>query len=291
MTRLIFRYISKMKRISFLIFFGFFSMVVIAQEEHQEVEGEHQEEGNKPFFRVGSQRTWPFFSFLRDEEDDAKTLGLELESYFNIGPYNIKNIAYFEVNSYPRVIPGQPIGNPGSPDPDGIFAADGINDLILGFWFSRRDKHHSKHHLALGFAAQLPTASDETLGSGKWSAGPSFDYEFESGRWFAGAIALQFWSFAGDPDRKEVNLLMIKPFIIYNLVKRWDLIYMPYGISVYWDKPSGENVYLPIGGGVQHQITLGPKVDLNLGVQLFHNVIRPTNGTVDDLRFLIEFIF
>ena len=38
-----------------------------------------------------------------------------------------------------------------------------------------------KHHLALGFATQLPTASDPTLGSEKWSAGPSFDYEFESG--------------------------------------------------------------------------------------------------------------
>ena len=260
-----------------------------AQEE--EHEGGHAEDGDEPFFRVGSQRTWPFFSFLKDNEDDAKTLGLELESYLNIGPYNIKNIAYFEVNAYPRVIPGQPVGNPGTPDPDGIFEANGINDLIMGFWFTKRGKHHGKHHLALGFAAQLPTASDPTLGSEKWSAGPSFDYEFESGRWFAGAIALQFWSFAGASDRKAVNMLMIKPFIVYNLVKKWDLIYMPYGISVYWNKPKGEKVYLPIGGGIQHQFTLGPKLELNAGVQLFHNVIRPTKGTVDDLRFLIEFIF
>ena len=265
-----------------------YTLSLQAQEEAHT--GEHQDESNEPFFRVGAQRTWPFFSFLKDEADDAKTLGLELENYLNIGPYNIKNIAYFEVNSYPRVIPGQPNGNPGTPDPDGIFEADGINDLILGFWFTKRGKHHGKHHLALGFAGQLPTASDETLGSGKWSAGPSFDYEFESGRWFAGAIALQFWSFAGDSDRKAVNMLMIKPFIVYNLVKNWDLVYMPYGVSVYWNKPSGEKVYFPLGGGVQHQFALGEKTTLNLGVQFFNNVIRPTNGTVNDLRFLIEFV-
>ncbi|MGB5238884.1 MAG: hypothetical protein WBN59_14745, partial [Flavobacteriaceae bacterium] len=245
--------------------------------ENQHQEGEHQEEGDTPFFRVGSQRTWPFFSFLNDPGDDAKTLGLELESYLNIGPYNIKNIAYFEVNSYPRVIPGRPNGNPGNPDrTDG---ANGINDLLSAFWFARRGKHHGKHHFTLGFAAMLPTATDKTLGSGKWSAGPSFDYEFESGRWFAGAIALQVWSFAGATDRKPVNMLMIKPFVIYNLAKRFDLIYEPYGISVYWDKPAGEKVYLPLGGGAEYQFPLGSKTTLNLGTQFFKNVIRPTNGT------------
>lgn len=256
-------------------------------QEHEELP--IQEEGHEPFYRLGSQRTWPFFSFLKDPGDDAKTLGLEFESYLNIGPYNIKNIAYFEVNQYPRVIPGQPPGNPN--DPDRTVAADGINDLLTGFWFSKRGEHHGKHHFALGFATMFPTASDPTLGSGKWSAGPSFDYEFESGRWFAGAIALQVWSFAGQSDRKPVNMLMIKPFVVYNLAPRFDLIYIPYGVSVYWDKPAGEKVYLPLGGGAQYQIPLGEKTTLNLAAQFFENVVRPTKGTVYDLRFLIEFIF
>lgn len=259
-----------------------------AQDEHQE-EGQEHEESNRPIYRVGSQRTWPFFSFLNDAGDDAKTLGLELESYLNIGPYNIKNISYFEVNQYPRQIPGQPNGNPN--DPDRIVGANGINDLLTAFWFTRRGVHRGKHHLALGFSAMLPTATDKTLGSGKWSAGPSFDYEFESGRWFAGAIALQVWSFAGAADQKPVNMLMIKPFVVYNLAKRFDLIYMPYGVSVYWNKPSGEKVYLPLGGGAQYQIPLGKQTTLNLGAQFFKNVIRPTKGTVYDLRFLVEFVF
>jgi len=217
-------------------------------------------------------------------------LGIEFESYLNIGKYEVKNISYFEVDSYPRAIPGQPNGNP-EETTDEIVPVDGINDLLTAFWFTRRGAHHGKHHLALGFSAMLPTASDKTLGSGKWSFGPSFDYEYESGRWFAGAIALQVWSFAGPSELKAVNMLMIKPFVVYNVVERFDLIYLPYGVSVYWDKPAGEKVYLPLGGGGQYQMPLGENTTLNLGAQFFKNVIRPSKGTEYDLRFLIEFIF
>jgi len=250
----------------------------------QEADTEERESGSG--FRVGSQRTWLFRNFLKDDGDDADILGLELESYSSLGSYEIKNISYFEVASYPRAIPGQPVGNP----QPGTEAADGINDLLTAFWFSRKGPHHGKHHFAPGVAAQFPTASDDTLGSGKWSLGPSFDYEYENGRLFAGAIALQVWSFAGDAERKDVNMLMIKPFVVFSLTEKWDLLYMPYGISVYWNKPSGEKVYLPLGGGAQRHFQLGP-VQMNLGVQLFKNVLRPTKGTVYDLRFLVELVF
>jgi hypothetical protein len=30
---------------------------------------------------------------------------------------------------------------------------------------------------------------------------------------------------------------------------------------------------------------------MNLGGQLFKNVVRPTKGTVYDLRFVVEFVF
>ena len=227
-----------------------------------------------------------FTSFLVDDGDDADTLGLELESYTSLGSFEMKNISYFEVNAYPRAIPGQPPGNP-SP---GIEGANGINDLLTTFLFSKKSPHHGKHHFSAGVAAQFPTASHDSLGGGKWSLGPSVDYEYENGRLFAGAIALQVWSVAGDAERKDVNMLMIKPFVVFTLSKTWDFMYMPYGISVYWNKPSGEKVYLPLGGGVQRHFQLG-SVEMNLGAQFFKNVVRPTKGTVYDLRFLVEFAF
>lgn len=275
-----------------LYLFVFVSLMIhvigFSQEETEEHNASETKESDQPFFRLGSQRTWLFRSFLNDPGDDANTLGLEFEPYINLGKYTVKNITYFEVNQYPRAIPGQPNGNPSS---EGQFqAADGINDVLMGFWFAKNDKVHSKLHFTAGFATQLPTATDKSLGSGKFSIGPSFDLEYESGRWFLGAIALQVWSVAGPSDRKDVNLLMIKPFIVYNLAKRFDLIYMPYGVSVYWDKPAGEDVYLPLGGGAQYQFPIGSETTLNMGLQLFKNVVRPTKGTEYDLRFLIEFV-
>lgn len=247
---------------------------------------EEETESSSNGYRLGSQRTWPFVSFLKDEGDDASTLGIEFESYVTLGGYEVKNLAYVEVNQYPRAVPGQPVGNP----VPGIEPADGINDLLTGFWLSKRGPHHEGHHFAPGLALQFPTASAESLGSGKWSLGPSVDYEYEHGRLFAGVIALQIWSFAGDADRKDVNMLMMKPFVVFSLNDAWDLIYMPYGVSVYWNKEPGEKVYLPLGGGAQRHFQLG-EVQMNLGAQLFKNVVRPTKGTVYDLRFVIEFVF
>jgi hypothetical protein len=83
---------------------------------------------------------------------------------------------------------------------------------------------------------------------------------------------------------------MIKPFVYFTLAKNWDLIYVPYGITVYWNKPSGEKVYLPLGGGIQRSFPLGSG-QLNLAAQYFRNVVRPSKGTVRDLRFLVEFSF
>ena len=54
---------------------------------------------------LGSQRTWFFISFLDDDGDDASTLGVEFESYFDSEKYTVKNISYFERNDFPRPIP------------------------------------------------------------------------------------------------------------------------------------------------------------------------------------------
>ena len=244
---------------------------------------EPEEPANKKKSYVGSERNWFFISGLPDESN-AETLGLELESYIGIKNYSIKNIAYLEVADYPRPIPNQPPGN----EFPGNEIKTGINDLLTGFWVSKHKEHHSKHHLAWGAAFQFPTATTATLGSGKWSLGPGVDYEYDSGkRLFAGFIALNLWSVAGDSNRKDVNFLMIKPFIYYQLNEKWDFTYVPYGISVYWDKPSGEDIYLPIGGGVQR--SLGEK--MNFSMQFFQNVLRPTKGTKYDLRFMLEFVF
>ena len=185
-------------------------------------------------------------SFLRDEGDEADTLGLEFESYLTLGSLEMKNIAYFEVGTGIRVpSPGSRSAIP-TQEPSARTAST-ICSRLSG---SREGPPSRKAPFHSRSGAQFPTATDDTLGGGKWAAGPSFDYEYENGRLFAGAIALQLWSYAGDAERKDVNMLMIKPFVVFSLAENWDLLYMPYGVSVYWNKPRARKCYLPLGGGI-----------------------------------------
>jgi hypothetical protein len=279
-----------MKLNSYIIFLfvGLFFLSPDGSVFAQETEAEHQSgEEPKVKYHFDAWNNWLFASFLKDENDDAFTWGIEVIQSLAIGKVQIKNIAYLEVNRYPRVIPGQPNGNP--ENIVDTVAADGINDLLTGFWFSKRG-HHGKHHFAPGIGFQFPTAADASLGSGKWLIGPSFDYEYEHGRLLAGAIAMNLWSFAGQSDRKDVNMLLVKPFLYYNFSGRWYLMYVPYGVTVYWNKPAGQRAYVPLGGGIRYDIPLR-KSHLFLSAQFFNNVVRPDKGTVNDLRFCIEWAF
>jgi hypothetical protein len=253
-----------------------------AQDE--EVSGGH--EASSDAFSLDTYRTWLFRSFLPDANDDADTLGLEFVSSWGWGDYHVTNIAYVELADYPVSVPGMPIGNP-----EPIEGEDtGINDLLTAFLFSRQGEHHGPHHFGYGFAAQLPTGSSDTISSGKWSVGPSFEYEYIGDRLFVAIVALQLWSVAGDDDRKDVNMMMVKPMITWDFNEKWKAVYMPYGISAYWNKPSSERWYVPLGGGIQRQFNLGSKPSA-FSVQLFRNVIRPEKGAEHDFRLMFEINF
>lgn len=47
---------------------------------------------------------------------------------------------------------------------------------------------------------------------------------------------------------------------------------------------------LPIGGGAKQLVGSGT-TRVNLGAQLFYNVVRPSDGTVWDLRLLAALMF
>jgi hypothetical protein len=245
----------------------------------------HAPDPEKDAFHFTALRAWYFHEFLPNG-DDADVLGLEANSAWAWGDVQFTNISYLEVVDYPRAVPGMPYGNP---DPE-AGEATGITDLLSAFLLSKKGGHHDHHHFSLGLATQLPTASDSTIGSGKWSLGPAIEYEYENDPFFAAFVALQLWSVVGDADRDDVSMLMIKPMVTYEVYESWKLVYMPYGISVYWKKDPGQRVYLPIGGGLQHDFSIFSQ-EMAASVQFFDYVIRPDKGAQYDLRFMLELDF
>jgi len=253
-------------------------------QEHHKSDDEHEASSNA--FRLETYRAKFFRMFLPDANDDADTLGQEIVSTWGWGNYNVTNISYIEFADYPAGVPGLP---PGNPEP-GTVADTGINDLLSEFLFSKKSDHHGPHHFGVGFATQLPTGSGDTLSSGKYSLGPAVEYEYTNDRFFMAIVAMQLWSVGGDSERKDVNMMMIKPRLTYDLNEKWKAIYIPYGIKIYWDKPSGQSVYFPLGGGVQRQFNIGSR-ESAFSMQLFKYVVRPDKGPEHDFRLTFEVNF
>jgi len=103
------------------------------------------------------------------------------------------------------------VGQP--PLSQGGTAASGIGDMTASFFFSPTKV--STFILGVGPAVVLPSTSEPTLGTGKWSAGPTAVVLKQTGPWTYGALWNQVWSFSGDPNRADVNQMFLQPFLAY----------------------------------------------------------------------------
>ena len=96
---------------------------------------------------------------------------------------------------------------------DGGAAASGVADITTQIFFSPA----ALKTITLGFGPilVLPSTSEPTLGSGKWSAGPTAVVAKQQGPWTVGALWNQTWSFSGDPSRTDVKQTFLQPFLAY----------------------------------------------------------------------------
>ena len=96
---------------------------------------------------------------------------------------------------------------------DGGAPTFGISDITTSFFMAPAKS--GKLIWGAGPVIVLPSTSEPTLGSGKWSAGPTIVALKQTGPWSVGALWNQVWSFAGDPARSDVNQMFLQPFLSY----------------------------------------------------------------------------
>jgi hypothetical protein len=143
--------------------------------------------------------------------------------------------------------------------------------------------------VAAGIAASLPTAAEDALGSGKWSAGPAVIVLGKHEPWAFLISARQIWSFAGDADRGDVNNFALEPIITYGLTKAWYLFTDPV-IVANWEADSGERWMVPLGGGAGRFFNLGGTI-MDLKVEGYFNAIKPDGAPDWTLGFTVGFVF
>lgn len=133
----------------------------------------------------------------------------------------------------------------------------------------------------------LPTATDWRLGSGKFSLGPAAVALTIQGPWVLGALINNQWSVAGWGDR-DVNRMLLQPFVNYNLGKGWYLTTSPI-VTADWEADSGERWTVPVGGGVGRLFKVGP-LPINMQLAAYYNAEKPRFGSEWQLRFQVQFL-
>ena len=192
--------------------------------------------------------------------------------------------------------PGTPPGsiNPG-PAPALIDLADGrttgFGDMYYVGLFSRKEPIRldsgAKVVWGLGFDLGLPTATEDVLGTGKWTAGPSALGVYLGKKWKAGALMQQYWDYAGDDDRDDVNMTNLQYLVYYSLNDTTSIGAAP-NIIANWEESGGDRFTVPVGIGINKTINIG-KVPVRFGVEAMYSVHRPDNipGTRWDFRFYV----
>ena len=151
--------------------------------------------------------------------------------------------------------------------------SSGLADIVLTAFYVPESKG-----LTWGFGpvVELPTGGS-IRGTQKWSAGPSFVILVQPGDWTFGAILNNAWSFAGDPDRADVNHMLFNLFIVRQLGSGWYVNSAPI-ITADWTANSEDRWIVPVGAGGGKLVFLGGKLPLNLQTQLYYNVVKPDFG-------------
>lgn len=126
--------------------------------------------------------------------------------------------------------------------------------------------------VGVGPTVVIPSATDNRLSSKRWSAGPTGVLVYTKGPIVAGGLINNIWSFAGD-DGRDVNKMLIQPFLNYNLPKGWYLTSSPI-ITANWNQAENKGWTVPVGAGFGRVFVLGTQ-PVNASLSAYYNAVKP----------------
>lgn len=161
----------------------------------------------------------------------------------------------------------------------------GIGDILQSFFLSPK-KTVGGWIVGAGPVFNYPTASDDSLGSGKWGAGPTAVMLRQDGGWTYGLLTNHVWSFAGNSSRSEVSATFLEPFISFTTKT-----YTSLGLNTEstYDWKAGQWT-VPVNFMLQQMVKIGGQpISLQLGYRYYAE--KPDHGPDWGVRFQMTFLF
>jgi len=140
--------------------------------------------------------------------------------------------------------------------------------------------------MGLGVNQSFPTATDDVLGTGKWSTGPAAIAGYLGPKVKVAGLIQNYFSHSGKDSRDKVKLTNLQYFYYYSLSEVMSIGAGP-NIIANWEAGSGDKWTVPIGLGINRTFQIG-KVPVRVGAEAFYNVVRPDSiGSDWGFRFYI----
>ena len=158
-------------------------------------------------------------------------------------------------------------------DPD---ETTGLGDIDVSLFLT--PEHTTTWVWGVGPIVRFPTATDRSLGSGKWSAGPTAGRVYVPGPWINGIVASHLWSFAGPRSREDVSQTQAELLVSYTFRNDWYMQTAP-TLSYDWRAPRGQGWTIPVGADIGRSFKIGAQ-GISLQIGAYYNVKEPT-GTAE----------
>jgi hypothetical protein len=166
--------------------------------------------------------------------------------------------------------------------PENLGSSSGFSDVVFSSFFS--PSNSSSLTWGVGPVLVLPMTTDPTLGSGKWSAGPTAVVLKMQGPWVYGMLANHVWSFANasTAERSDVSQSFFQPFVSF--VAGGGVTYgLQSEMTVNWKADGSDKWTVPVSASVSKLTKFGP-FPFSVGGSVGVYVQKPAGGPDWKLR-------
>lgn len=242
--------------IFFSLLFCSFAFAQSATEGNGQQQADAAAQANNPLANMVAFNLHNYYiGELTETDENANQFWMRYAQPFSIAKTNWLMRASLPLNSYP------------APPDDSHETGLGDFNIFAAYLFEMPNPA-----LSVGLGPQLtaPTATDEALGSEKWSAGfAQVLFDARSTKFQYGYLLTWQASFAGDEDREDVNVGAFQPFLFYQLGGGTYLRSAPIWVYNFDD----DTYSVPLGLGIGQVIKKGRTV--------FNVFVEPQYSVVD----------
>src|SRR2546426_4198050 len=167
---------------------------------------------------------------------------------------------------------------------------DGLSDTTQSFFLSPKNPGPFGLIWGLGPAFLYPTGTNDLLGSGTFSIGPTLVVLKQTGAWTMGALMNQLWSVVIEEHRSSLSQMFVQPFIAYT-TKTHTTFTLSSESTANWNATSDDGKWtVPLIFQISQILKIGKQpISLQIGGKYFYDHARYGSGL--GAAFNFDFIF